>query len=465
MQEELPLLGKRPDVKKKTSLRPEPTTGTQYSLSSGESPASVSDTTPADTAQPQAYTITQLTLGIKNLLEKRVGTVWVRGEISNYRPAASGHLYFSLKDEGAMLSCAMFKSGGSRSRATPLKDGMEVMARGRISVYAPRGSYQLLIDSIEPLGAGALTVAFEQLKQKLQAEGLFDPARKKPIPTHPTRVVLITSPTGAALQDMLNVLGRRNAGINLMIMPCLVQGDEAPPQVVAALETANRHGLGDVIIVARGGGSIEDLWCFNNEAVVRAVAASRIPVISAVGHEIDFTLCDFAADLRAPTPSAAAELVSKSRLELCDALSHFERRLRTAAAHRVTSEKGQLLALEARLVSPAERVARSAQRLEELELRLTHGLANLFPPLRQRLDEAENRMTRAVVRVAAERHSQTAALAAGLEALSPLKVLGRGYTLVEDSKNSALLKSAQDARAGSQVSLIFHDGKVPAQIL
>lgn len=242
-------------------------------------------------------TVSQITAKIKGLLEGEIGEVWIKGEISGFKPSPSGHVYFSLKDSGAVLSCAMF---GARGKIKfEAKDGLEVMARGRISVYPPRGNYQLIVEHIEPLGHGALQLAFEQLKAKLHKEGLFDASRKKAIPAHPTKVAIVTSPTGAALQDMLNVLGRRNAGISILVVPSLVQGDQAPAQLVRGVEIVNRFKLADVIIMARGGGSMEDLWCFNDENVVRAVAASQIPVISAVGHEVDFTLCDFAADLKA----------------------------------------------------------------------------------------------------------------------------------------------------------------------
>lgn len=413
---------------------------------------------------PASLTVSQLTQQVKGLLEKQIGLVWVRGEISNFKPSPSGHVYFSLKDEGASLSCAMFRGASSKMRFA-VKDGMEVLVRGRISVYAPRGNYQLIAESMEPLGAGALQLAFEQLKKKLAAEGLFDAAHKKPIPPFPRRVVLITSPTGAALQDMLNVLGRRNAGISLLIAPTLVQGNEACAQLAAALGVVNKFDLADVIIIGRGGGSMEDLWCFNDEVVVRAVAASRIPVISAVGHEVDFTLCDFAADLRAPTPSAAAELVSKNRVELLDSLRQQAGRLRMAAINRTGALRQRVMAFEARLVSPAEKVARVGRRLEELELRLTHGLQNRLPPLRQDIDEAQAKITRLVERQLSDRKRELERGAASLEALSPLKVLGRGYTLVKDSATGHYVKSRHDAEAGHRVKLIFHDGESQAEIL
>lgn len=416
--------------------------------------------------QPPArsfLTVSQLTSKVKGLLDMEVGEVWVRGEVSGFRPAASGHLYFSLKDEGAVLACALFK-GGVRQNKFDLKDGLEVLAHGRVSVYSPRGTYQLIIDRIEPVGHGALQLAFEQLKQKLQNEGLFDLSRKKEIPAHPSRVAIVTSPTGAALQDMLNVLGRRNAGISILVVPALVQGDAAPAQLLRGLEVINKFDLADVIVLARGGGSMEDLWCFNDEALVRAVSQSRIPVISAVGHEVDFTLCDFAADLRAPTPSAAAELVARNQLELVEALMANQRRLTLCMNGRLGQAKNQLLELETRLVSPAEKMIRARKQLSELELRMIHAVAGQIPTYRQMIDEASVRLSHFTERHLSERRHRLDSLAGRLEALSPLKVLGRGYTLIQDPSNGLLVKSAKEATAGKEVALVFHDGKVQARI-
>ncbi|MEW6055751.1 MAG: exodeoxyribonuclease VII large subunit [Bdellovibrionota bacterium] len=418
-----------------------------------------------DTAPPArvCLSVSQITAKVKGLLEGEVGEVWVRGEISGFKPSAAGHLYFSLKDSGAVLSCAMFRAGGRTK--FEIRDGLEVMAHGKVSVYAPRGSYQLIVDHIEPMGHGALQLAFEQLKAKLQKEGLFEQARKKTIPAYPSRVAIITSPTGAALQDMLNVLGRRNAGISILVAPSIVQGDAAPPQIVRALQVVNQFNLADVIVVARGGGSIEDLWCFNDENVVRAVAASSIPVISAVGHEVDFTLCDFAADLRAPTPSAAAELVSKNRLELIEALNSSARRLSLAVSGKVGRVKSALLTLENRLISPSERLMRTRKLMGELELRMMHAVEGRLPLYRQMTDELHNKMVHASERLLLDRKRRFEILSGQLEALSPLKVLGRGYTLVQDAQSGSLVKSAKEAASGREVALVFQDGKTQARIL
>lgn len=398
------------------------------------------DEAPKPQARPWV-TVTELTTKVKSLLELEVGEVWVKGEISGYKPSAAGHLYFSLKDSGAVLSCAMFRAGGKVK--FELKDGLEVLVHGRVSVYAPRGNYQLIVQDVEPVGHGALQLAFEQLKAKLQKEGLFEAARKKAIPAHPSRIAIVTSPTGAALQDMLNVLGRRNAGISVLVVPSLVQGDAAPAQLVRAIQIVNKYKLADVLVVARGGGSLEDLWCFNDEAVVRAVAESKIPTISAVGHEVDFTLCDFAADLRAPTPSAAAELVSRNQLELIEMLLANQRRLVLAMSGRINKFKSSLLMLENRLVSPQQRL-------------------NTY---RQQLDEMQAKMAYLMQRELGERQRQLDTLTGKLDALSPLKVLGRGYTLVQDASSGRLMKSVKDAAHGKEVSLKFHDGNTQARII
>jgi exodeoxyribonuclease VII large subunit len=252
---------------------------------------------------PKHLTVTELTARIKGLLEPAFTDIWVQAEVSNYRPAASGHLYFSLKDSGSTVAAALFGAGGKKRIAFDIKDGMQILCRGKISIYAPRGNYQFIIDQVEPLGAGALQIAFEQLKAKLQTEGLFDPKRKRALPPFPKKIAVVTSPSGAAIRDMLNILRRRAPHLEVIVIPALVQGLEAPKQIIRGLETANKFDLGDIVVLARGGGSVEDLWCFNDEALARAIAASKIPVVSAVGHEIDFTISDFVSDLRSKPPT------------------------------------------------------------------------------------------------------------------------------------------------------------------
>lgn len=387
--------------------------------------------------------MTEFTNKMRGVLEPAFSQVWVQGEISNYRPAASGHLYFSLKDQGASLSAAVFGWGGARKKSPdspeipPLKDGLKVLCRGKISIYPPRGSYQLIVDQIEPLGAGALQIAFEKLKAKLAAEGLFSPALKRPLPPFPSRIVVVTSPSGAAIQDMLNILKRRAPQIQVLVIPALMQGEEAPRQVIRGLELANRHRLGDVIVLARGGGSVEDLWGFNNEDLARAIRSSQLPVISAIGHEIDFTISDFVADLRAPTPSAAAEILSGHWVEAISRFREASQRLQGIMRRDLAARKNLLSHIAARVVSPRDRLREQAQRVDELQLRLERSFQAQLERKRNLLNQ----------------------LAGKLDALSPLRVLKRGYTLVRDSSDGAVLKSAEEIRSGQELKITFYDGQ------
>lgn len=406
---------------------------------------------PGAPAQAQtALSITELTQKIRGTLEPAFAQVWVQGEISNFRPAPSGHLYFSLKDSNAQISAALF-GWGARNKAragsagagpaVDLREGLQVLCRGKVTVYPPRGSYQLTVDQIEPLGAGALQVAFEQLKARLAAEGLFDAARKRTLPRLPLRIAVVTSPTGAAIQDMINVLRRRARGLQVIVIPALVQGPEAPAQIKRGLEVVNRLGLADVVILARGGGSLEDLWAFNDEALVRAVVASRIPVISGVGHEIDFTLCDFAADLRAPTPSAAAEIVSSGWNDAQVQVLEWTQRLRQAVVRDLITRKTLLAHVAARLVSPKDRLREQMQRLDDWSLRLQQSWARGLEVRRAGLSQAVSQ----------------------LHALSPLRVLERGYVLAReagaDGTNGVVIKSRAQVHSGSEIILTFHDGE------
>lgn len=415
----------------------------------------------------KALTVSQITGKIKGMLEMEIGEVWIQGEISGFKPSSSGHYYFNLKDESSLLNCALFKGVAARISLSKMRveDGLHVLAHGRLSVYPPRGSYQLIVDHIAPMGEGALQAAFEKLKQKLQAEGLFDSSQKKKIPEYPSKIALITSQTGAALQDMLNVLERRNVGIHILIVPVLVQGIEAPAQILEALRTVNKFDLAEVIVLARGGGSIEDLWAFNDESVVRAVAKSEIPTISAVGHETDFTLCDFAADLRAPTPSAAAELVSKNRIEMLEHVGVSRKRLRLLLGARIQSVRKKLLEIENQMISPRERLQKSASRLSELSLRLNHAIDSWLPIYRQTLDELSVRLETSLEKLLVDKKRQFENLSVRLDALSPLKVLGRGYTLIESASSGRLVKSSKTAKPGTEVNLVFFDGRAKAKLL
>ncbi len=380
------------------------------------------------------WTVSELTAKVKNVVEPSFSDVWVVGEVSNLRPAASGHLYFSIKDSGATLSVAVF-GWGARKPKFEMKDGLQVVCHGKVSLYPPRGSYQLLADKLEPLGAGAIQLSFERLKAKLQAEGLFEVQRKKRLPLFPKKIVVITSPTGAAIQDMLNILRRRCPFLSVLIVPAVVQGDEAPRHLIKGLEVANRLKLGDVIVLARGGGSIEDLNCFNDEALARTIAASEIPVVSAVGHEIDFTISDFVADLRAPTPSAAAEMITGSWVDTVNKIQDLNRRLPIALQRQIATKKSIFLHLSARLVSPRDRLRVQIQKLDELTLRFERAIAQTIEKSKSHLQQ----------------------VAMQLDALSPLKVLDRGYALIQNEEGK-VIRSARLVKKNKKFTLRFSDG-------
>jgi exodeoxyribonuclease VII large subunit len=388
------------------------------------------------------YSVTELTSRIKGILEPAFTEIWVQAEISNFRPAASGHLYFSLKDAGSAIAAALFGAGGKRRVAFDIKDGMQVLCRGKVSVYAPRGNYQFIVDQIEPLGAGALQFAFEQLKAKLAGEGLFDPKRKRPLPPFPKKIAVVTSPGGAAIRDMLNILRRRAPHLEVLVIPALVQGAEAPRQLVRGVEAANKYGLGDVLILARGGGSIEDLWCFNDETLARAIAASKIPVVSGVGHEIDFTISDFVSDLRAPTPSAAAEIISGHWVDVVRTLEQGTPRMRSILLRDLANKKSLINHLAARVVNPLDRLREQMQRVDEWALRLERALRHIL-----------------------ERRKLAFGLLTGkLEALSPLKVLERGYAIARN-EHGHVLRKRSDAKPGDGFRVVFTDGEAKARFI
>ncbi|RQW78899.1 MAG: exodeoxyribonuclease VII large subunit, partial [Methylococcus sp.] len=339
------------------------------------------------------FTVSRLNRVCRFLLNETFGTVSVEGEISNFTAAASGHLYFTLKDAEAQVRCAMFRPQARLLRPQP-RNGDHVLLRALVSLYEPRGDYQLIVESLEPAGDGALALAFERLKLKLAAEGLFDETHKQAIPALPRTVGVITSPTGAAIRDIITVLRRRFPAIEVIVYPVKVQGAEAPGDIVRAIRLANRLQHCDVLIVGRGGGSSEDLWSFNDETVGRAIFASRIPVISAVGHEIDFTISDFVADLRAPTPSAAAEAVSPDRSDWLERLDRLASRLRQAQANRLTlaSQRTRFLAKRLDQQHPAQRLLTQSQRLDQLEQRLRRGWQQRLQNLEQRLARQQARM-------------------------------------------------------------------------
>lgn len=381
---------------------------------------------------PGALTVTQLNEYVKQMVDHtpELTKVLVKGEISNFKNHYStGHFYFTLKDEGGQLRSVMFKSSAVKLSFMP-EDGMKVIAGGRISVFVRDGTYQLYCDSLEPDGVGALYIAYEQLKKRLEEEGLFDPERKKPIPKIPSRVGIITSATGAAIRDMINVTGRRFPFAKIILYPALVQGSDAPPQLIAGIKHFNRTKSADVIIIGRGGGSIEDLWAFNDESLARAVAASEIPVISAVGHETDFTICDFVADKRAPTPSAAAELAVPDTADLKRKISNI-----------VTREGDVLLAMI--------RFRRDRLNILERTRAMTDPM-NFVGDRRIALDALDDRLTRAESTSANMRRADLAGLSGKLGALDPLAVLARGYSAIYKDDGS-LVRSINDVKAGDSV--------------
>lgn len=388
--------------------------------------------------------VSQLNRYVKAVLERdpHLGSVYIRGEISNFKNHyASGHLYMSLKDEGAVVNAVMYRFAAQKLNFRP-EDGMKVIVRAKVTLYERGGSYQLLIDEMQPDGVGALQIAFEQLKKKLAEEGLFDESRKRPIPTYPTRVGVITSETGAAVQDIRNVLGRRYPLAEIIMAPVLVQGDGAAAQIIEAIRTFNERQAADVLIVGRGGGSIEDLWAFNDEQLARTVAASRIPVISAVGHETDFTICDFVADLRAPTPSAAAELAVPDQLELQSRLLQWRHRIAASSADAVRRGRQRVDALASRrcLTSPLYAV-------EEQRMRLDYVTGALVRTGQQSLATGGRRL---------------AELAGKLDALSPLKVLGRGYAIAYHEGQA--VHSVQNVKVGDSLTVQVEDGRITAKV-
>ncbi|MEI8175435.1 MAG: exodeoxyribonuclease VII large subunit [Candidatus Omnitrophota bacterium] len=382
------------------------------------------------TPEKHIFTVSELARESRALLEAAFTGIWVEGEISNFIAHSSGHLYFSLKDENALISCAMFRGENRLLKFQP-KDGMRVLCQGRVSLYDKQGKFQFYAQAMEPRGLGALQLAFQQLKEKLEKEGLFESARKRALPMLPRRIGIVTSPTGAAIRDMLTVAGRRFQNVEILINPVRVQGDGAAKEIANAVEEFNDYGKVDVIIVARGGGSLEDLWPFNEEIVARAIFASRIPVISAVGHEIDFTIADFVADLRAPTPSAAAEMVLPEKEQLLNDLEDAYRRMTNSFLRTIQSAKQRLTQLK--------------------ESYILRQPMNLVEQMRQRIDETAQRLDEAAGALIEDKKSAYALAAGKLDALSPLAVLARGYSITRYADAGALIKEALTLKPGDRV--------------
>jgi len=433
------------------------------------------------------FSISELSREIKDLLERQYSDVWVAGEVSNFRPAASGHLYFTLKDATAQLRAVCFRNQARYLKFKP-QDGIAVIARGHLSVYEARGEYQLYVEYLEPAGLGALQLAFEQLKQKLAAEGLFDTARKKPLPVLPRTIGVVTSPTGAVVSDILRVLRRRFRNMSVLLYPVKVQGEGAAEEIVEGLKYFNREQNAEVIIVARGGGSLEDLWAFNEEVVARAIAASAIPVISAVGHETDFTIADFVADLRAPTPSAAAELVVHRKQDFIAELENRARHMAQMIRLQLSEARQRLteLRMHHAFQAVATRIAERAQQVDD-------GIASLDRSMRSRLNEARQEWLRASAgvvrydfrrllglkraalddrfmrfdsafrRFLTERQTRLAHVEAILKERNPLALLQRGYSVTRDAAGK-IVRDAEAVTLGSDISIRLARGELEAAI-
>ncbi len=422
---------------------------------------------PASPHSPaRALTVTELNSRVHDFLEGAFAEVWVEGEVSDPRPYPSGHVYFTLKDEQSQLSAVMFRSDSARLRFS-LEHGLLVLARGRVSTYLKRGQVQLVVSEVEPKAAGALQLAFEQLKKRLEAEGLFAPERKKALPPFPERIGIVTSLQGAALRDMLSVLRRRFEGLHIRILPVPVQGAEAAPRIAEALEDFNAHFPDtQVLLVGRGGGSLEDLWPFNEEAVARAIAASRIPVVSCVGHETDTTISDFAADLRAPTPSAAAELVVQDRASLRERIEGLRERLLLGAqgVFRSLSERLRSARSSPALRDPRRIFEQRAQRVDELLSRLPLGLRGLCARMEERLARlGSERLAALFNQVTLHAEKDLRLQRERLNALSPLRVLSRGYAIVT-GQDGRIVRSPAQVRAGEPLRVQVEKGEFDAEV-
>lgn len=440
-------------------------------------------TATVEAGKPVVLSVEDLNKAIRGTLETRFDLVWVQAEISNFKAHSSGHFYFCLKDSKAQIKAIMFRGFNSRLKFKP-QDGLEVIVRGRVTVYEPRGDFQINVELMEPVGAGALQKAFEQLKTKLQSEGLFESTRKRPLPAYPKHIAIVTSPTGAAIRDMLNILGRRNRGVAVTLVPTVVQGPTAAGFICEALRQAWKIPGVDLVIVGRGGGSIEDMWCFNDENLARLIASSPIPVISAVGHEIDFTIADFVADLRAPTPSAAAELAVKN---IGDLHEKFRRDLRMLVLawnkihHRLVS---QVEISTKQLVDPKKRLQDLILRNDELLERLHLAIHNLMNRKLYRVSLLERRLVSPAETLArlqqkvrfvfgqlgqlmdhslSETRGRMQELAGILNTLSPLKTIERGYSVVK--KEDRLVRSIDQVQKDDHLNLQVSDGLIEAKVL
>ena len=447
------------------------------------------DTTPNWGSEREVLTPSALTRSVRDLLEDTFPLIWVDGELSNFSRPASGHLYFTLKDAGAQVRCAMFKPKSTWLRFKPA-DGMHVLARARVSLYEARGEFQLIVEHMEEAGEGALKREFEKLKARLAAEGLFAAERKRPLPAVPRRIGVVSSPTGAAIHDILRVLRARFPAAGVLLYPTAVQGAAAVPEIVRAIETASRRNECNVLIIARGGGSLEDLWCFNDERVARAIVACRVPTVSGVGHEVDVTIADFVADLRAPTPSAAALAAVPDKQTWLEALGQLEQRFAGAMGRALRTQSLALNTLAQRLQisHPGARLAQHAQRLDDLELRMRLALRATVSSKQQLLETFSTRLWRENPRHRLEalcahaaalrqrlvtafsgsliaREQRLALASRTLDAVSPLATLGRGFAVVSRVADGALLRDAAQVPVGEQIEARLAKGRLRAQVV
>lgn len=416
-------------------------------------------------AMDNIYTPSELNHEARLHLEAGFGRIWIEGEISNLSRPPSGHLYFSLKDDKAQINCALFRSNTYGMNFKP-ENGMLVRARGRVSLYEARGNYQLIADSLVRSGEGLLRAKFELLKNSLASEGLFEESQKKALPAFPLRVAVVTSPTGAALRDILNVLQRRWPLAAVRVYGVPVQGDEAAPAIVKALNAVNKHNWAQVIIAGRGGGSLEDLWAFNEETVARAIYASDIPVVSAVGHEIDFSISDFVADLRAPTPSAAAELISPDQRALKQNLAALRNRLQQRSLYLLQnlSQKLDHLAHRLRQQNPEQRLIQNRKMLEQATHRLLLAGSRIVPQRQQHLQELTRQLTQAGKHIVPERQRKLQNLARTLNAVSPLPTLARGYAVVTDAESGSAISSVKAIKPDQAILTQLHDGQIQSKV-
>ncbi|EGR1587401.1 TPA: exodeoxyribonuclease VII large subunit [Vibrio parahaemolyticus] len=433
------------------------------------------------------FTVSRLNAEVRLLLENEMGIVWLVGEISNFSAPVSGHWYLTLKDSRAQVKCAMFRGNNRRVTFKPA-NGNQVLVKARLSLYEPRGDYQLIIESMQPEGDGRLQQEFEELKMKLAAEGLFAQTNKLPLPEHPKRVGIITSKTGAALYDILDVLKRRDPSLPVVIYPTMVQGDDAAIQIAQAIGRANSRNECDVLIVGRGGGSLEDLWCFNNEILARTIAASQIPIISAVGHEVDMTIADFVADVRAPTPSAAAELVSRDNSHKDQSLVAKQHKLASAMRYYLAQQKQQSAQLLHRLERqhPSYQLQRQSQQLDELDMRLRRAMQRFIDTRQQaverkhhrlqlnspakhlaqqksRLERVEHKLLDAMDRKLLTMRHQLAIAAEKLDTVSPLATLKRGYSITQ-TEQGKVVRSADDVKTGDLLVTRLANGEIHSTV-